>query len=73
MVESQISFEETIQNKLILNEALYILYISLDRLNSENMKLLKCILCHIVRTIKKNFTIEVYLDESIDVDVSFIQ
>ncbi len=53
--------------------ALYFLYLTKEKLNSDNMKKLKCLLFYILKRIKKNLIIEVYLDEkSVNVDFSTV-
>ena len=49
--------------------ALYILQLTKDKLNSDSMKKLKCLLFHVVKEgiVTKNLTIEIYFegDESL--------
>ena len=48
----------------MVKKALYILQITRNKLTEENMKVLKCILLHILRSTEINhIIIEVYFDE----------
>jgi hypothetical protein len=72
MVESSTSIEEKVKNQCFSEDALYLLYLSKERINSENLKLLKYILCYIIKNIKRNLTIEIYFDPDVDINLNFI-
>ncbi len=53
--------------------ALYFLNIKMDKLNSKSMKLLKSLVFYVLPNIKKNLIIEVYFDDSVQIEYSLIQ
>eukprot|EP00347_Sterkiella_histriomuscorum_P023330 403335061 len=52
---------------------LYILRITKDKLNSEHMKRIKCLLFYILERVTKNLVIEIKFDEEFDLNFQFIQ
>ena len=48
--------------------AIYILQLSKEKLNSANLKKLKCLMLYIMKRVRSSVILEAYMDETIDLD-----